>query len=210
MDIYNAFMLIRKIKITLTILIVMIVAAAVFVLWYSNPFNKPESKVDLTRPSVIKEIRSLGNLETASYSIEKIVEAGEDNNRIQDLLFGDKLLLIANGKVVAGVDLSQIAEKDVLVEGDNLSITLPKPTILSSNLDNSQTKVYDRTQGYLNRGDKDLETTARKSAEAAITRAACEAGILSEARENAIKRIKQLFGFAGFTTIEVFIPHGSC
>lgn len=197
------------IKIIAATAIATCVLAVIAFLWVGRNTKSP-TPVDLTRPSVIKEIRSLGSLETASYSIEKIVEAGEDRSKLQELLFGDKLLLIANGKVVAGVDLTQVSEKDILVEGDVLSVSLPAPVILSSSLDNSQTKVYDRTQGYLNRGDKDLETTARKSAEEAITKAACEAGILSEARENAVKRMKQLFEFAGFSEVSVTIPHGSC
>ena len=204
-----AIMFIRSLKLILITALVTSVLLGASLYWMGRN-TKKSPQIDLSRPSVIKEIRSLGNLETASYSIEKIVEAGTDSNRIQDFLFGDKLLLIANGKVVAGIDLSQVAEKDVIVENGSLAITLTAPVILSSNLDNSQTKVYDRTQGYLNKGNKDLETEARKSAEASITKAACEAGILVEARDNAIKRITQLFEFAGFTSVSVTIPHGSC
>lgn len=209
-EIYNASMFLGKLKLISVTVIITSVLLAIGFLYFRMKLVKPEARVDLSRPSVIREIRSLGNLETASYSIEKIVEAGEDRSKLAELLFGDKLLLIANGKVVAGVDLTQVLEKDILIEGDVLSVSLPAPVILSSSLDNSQTKVYDRTQGYLNRGDKDLETVARKSAEEAITKAACEAGILSEARENAVKRMKQLFEFAGFSEVSVTIPHGSC
>lgn len=209
-EIYNASMFLGKLKLISVTVIITSVLLAIGFLYFRMKLVKPEARVDLSRPSVIREIRSLGNLETASYSIEKIVEAGEDRSKLAELLFGDKLLLIANGKVVAGVDLTQVLEKDILIEGDILSVSLPAPVILSSSLDNSQTKVYDRTQGYLNRGDKDLETVARKSAEEAITKAACEAGILSEARENAVKRMKQLFEFAGFSEVSVTIPHGSC
>ena len=44
------------------------------------PFKSPGTKIDLSRASVIKEINSLGNLETASYTIDKIVEAGKSGN----------------------------------------------------------------------------------------------------------------------------------
>lgn len=203
-------MFLGKLRLVIVTVIITTTLLAIGFFYIRSKIEKPEARVDLSRPSVIKEIRSLGNLETASYSIEKIVEAGEDRGKLEELLFGDKLLLIANGKVVAGVDLTQVSEKDILVEGDALSVSLPAPVILSSNLDNSQTKVYDRSQGYLNRGDKDLETAARKSAEEAITKAACEAGILIEARDNAVKRIKQLFEFSGFTKVSVTVPHGSC
>lgn len=199
-----------KAKLVVIILILLSIFVFLALILTNNPFAKPTIKVDLSRASVVKEIQSLGSLETASYSIEKIVEAGQEGNAIQDLLYGDRILLIANGKVVAGVDLFQLSEDDVVVSGSTLSVNLPSPVILSSSLDNSKTKVYDRTQGYLNKGNKDLETEARKSAEASITKAACDSGILEEARDNAIERIKQLFEFAGFTTVTVNIPPGKC
>src|SRR5438128_1390226 len=139
---------------TKLILIAIIMAIPViFLIWLAaaNPFAKPATRIDLSRTSVIKEIQSLGNLETASYSIEKIVEAGKDGNVFQNLLYGDKILLIAHGKVIAGVNLTSVKEEDIKVSGENLTINLPAPMILSSTLDNSKTTVYDRTQGFLSR-----------------------------------------------------------
>jgi hypothetical protein len=172
--------------------------------------EKREPVVNTSRDSVIKEIQELGNLETASYSIEKIVEAGENKSAFQNLLFGDRILLIANGKIIAGVNMSEITQNDVTINGTELSINLPPPVILLSTLDNSKTKVYDRTKGLLNPGDKDLESLARDQALKSITTAACQGGILAEAKENAIERITQLFKFAGFTKVTINIPDGAC
>lgn len=173
-------------------------------------FRRNESVIDLSRDSVIKEIQALNRLETSSYTIEKIVEAGTKDDPLRAFFVGDRLLLIAHGTVVAGVDLSTITSKDVEIRGKSLSVTLPAPTIFGSSLDNSKTKVYDRTQGILTRGDKDLESEARTAAETSIRQAACDAGILKDARENAIERVRQLFEFAGFTEVNVNVPSGSC
>lgn len=200
---------IKSVKLLIIVLLTIFVTLFIHTV-FTNLFNKSSTKIDLSRDSVIKEIQSLGRLETASYSIEKIVEAGTDGNVIQNFLYGDKLLLIANGKVTAGVDLLNLQKDAIQVDGRNLTINLPAPIILSSSLDNSKTKVYDRTQGYLSRGNKDLESEARKSAEASIRQAACGSGILEDARKNAIERMKVLFNFAGFTTVDVIIPSGSC
>lgn len=188
-------------------LVLLILLVAVF---YNNPFGKPSTKIDLSRDSVIKEVQKLGSLETAAFSIEKIVEAGQQGNAFQDLLYGDRILLIAHGKVVAGVDLYMVNNQDIKIQGKELSINLPATKILSSTLDNSKTRVYDRTQGFLSRGNKDLESVARQAAETSITKAACDAGILEEARTSAIERIKQLFEFAGFSSVKVNIKAGSC
>lgn len=203
-------MLSIKTKLIAGSILVLTLLVLLTVVFYNNPFAKPSVKVDLSRDSVIKEIQKLGSLETASFSIEKIVEAGQQGNPFQDLLYGDRILLIAHGKVVAGVDLYTVSDQDIKIQGKEISINLPAPRILSSTLDNSKTRVYDRTQGYLSRGNKDLETEARRAAEASITKAACEAGILEEARVSAIERIKQLFEFAGFSSVKVTVKTGSC
>ncbi|HRN69889.1 MAG TPA: DUF4230 domain-containing protein [Candidatus Woesebacteria bacterium] len=172
-------------------------------------FERP-NKINVNGANVVLEMQKLGNLETASYSIEKIVEAGQNGNVFQDLLFGDRILLIAHGKVIAGVNVSYITENNITITEDSLTITLPPPQILMSTLDNSKTRVYDRTKGYLTPGNTNLESEARLAAEQSILQGACEAGILQEARENAVEQITKLFELSGFTTVTVHIPEGTC
>lgn len=192
--------------------VLLLLVAIVMTLFLVNDFlRKPTSYINTSRESVVQQVQSLGRLESASYTIEKIVEAGDDRgNTVQNFLFGDKLLLIANGKVIAGVDLSGLKQTDVVVSGTQISIQAPAPTIFQTSLDSTKTQVYDRSRGILNRDGKDLESEARAAAEQSIARAACDAGILEEARKNAISRLTQLFKFAGFTTVTVTIPPGSC
>lgn len=175
-----------------------------------NYFGRPWRTIDTSRSAVIKEIQSLNRLETASYTVEKIIEAGTNGNAFQNILFGDRLLLIAHGKVVAGVDLSRISDEDVRVDGDTLNLHLPNTEVFSATLDNDQTKVYDRDQGLLARGDTDLETQARQAAESSIRQAACDSGILSEAATNARLQLQQMYALAGFEHIEVTITAGIC
>ncbi len=57
--------------------------------------------------TVINKISSLARLETIQYSVEKIIVA-EKGQEVFRLLFGDRLLFVAHGKVIAGVDLSRL------------------------------------------------------------------------------------------------------
>ncbi len=167
--------------------------------------------IDAGRDAVVQEMRSLGRLETSSFSIEKIIEARKDEGGPwRDILFGDKLLLIANGEVVAGYDLSGLTEDDIEKAGDGLRVKLPAPEIFSVRLDNEKTRVYDRDQGLLARGDKDLESEARLAAEQSIRDAACAAGILREAEENAVKQLGAVLGALGFPDSVIQSPPGSC
>lgn len=179
--------------------------------WFVVFRDSAAALINTDRAAVIKEIRSLQRLETASFTIEKIIDGGTTGNNIfQQFLFGDKILLIAHGSVIAGFDLSQISEKDIEVKDQTLRIVLPKPQILVATLDNTQTKVYDRQKGLLNPGEKDLETNARKAAEDSIRQAACDGGILTQASDNARKQLTSLFTALGFTQISIDIPQGDC
>jgi len=155
-------------------------------------------------------MKALQRMETASFAIEKIVDAGTNGNIIQEFLYGDKVLLIAHGQIVAGFDFATISEKDIQIQGKKISISLPAPIILSTRLDNQQTKVYDRTRGLLAPKNSDLEARARQAAETSIKAAACEGGILSQASENGRKQMMLFFKTLGFTEVEISIPQGSC
>lgn len=179
--------------------------------WFVVIRESTTSLINTDRAAVIKEIRSLQRLETASFTIEKIIDGGTTGNNIfQQFLFGDKILLIAHGQVIAGFDLSQISDSDIAIEGTVLRLTLPKPQILIATLDNTQTKVYDRQKGILNPGEKDLESNARKAAEDSIRQAACDGGILTQATDNARKQLTAFFSALGFTEISIDIPQGDC
>lgn len=161
--------------------------------------------------SVITQLRSLNRYESSEFTVEKIIEAGSSSdNAFKNILFGDKILLIANGQVSAGFDLAKLKDEDIKIEGNSLSLRLPAPEILVSRLDNEKTRVYDRSKGLLTQGNKDLESTARLSAENSIRKAACEGGILQSATDNGRTQLTALLKALGFTTVVISIPQGSC
>lgn len=169
----------------------------------SNYFNRNQT-------AVVKEIIALNRLETASFSIEKIIEAGTAGNSLQNILFGDKILLIAHGQVIAGFDLSKVITEDIDVSGKILNMKLPSPEILVTKLDGEKTRVYDRKLGWLTKGDPNLETETRIVAEHEIRQAACESGILEAASENLRKQLVAMFQSAGFEEVNLNIAKGEC
>ncbi len=181
--------------------------------WINGFFlGASEPRVDTSRTAVIQEIKRLNRLETAQFTIEKVIEAGtdKDDNAFSQILYGDRLLLIAHGQIIAGIDLSKLTENDVQISGQTISMTLPAPEILVSTIDNAQTKVFDRKLGFLTKGDKNLEAEARQKALSAIEGAACEGGILKQAGDNAKKQLTVLLTGLGFTSVEVTGPEGQC
>ncbi|HTK04997.1 MAG TPA: DUF4230 domain-containing protein [Candidatus Eisenbacteria bacterium] len=195
----------------IAVLIALILGAGGAAWFMSRSTNGSGTTIDSSQAAVIKEIRQLGRLETSSFTIEKVIEAKKaGGGPWRDILFGDKILLIAHGEVVAGLDLSGLTAADVREIDGRLHLKLPAPQIFSVRIDNEQTRVYDRDQGLLTRGDKDLESEARLAAEQSIRDAACEAKILDDASENAAKQLKAVLSALGFKDAVIDIPPGSC
>jgi len=146
--------------------------------------------------AIVQQIRQISRLETTTYTIERVIEARVSDERFPDWLRGDRLLLIANGTVVAGVDMERLQPSDVVVAEDGKSITLTLPPVQIFNLDNilnnSKTRVYDRQQGLLAPPNSDLETEARRAAESQLLNAACEEEIMERATEDAREAVTKM------------------
>ncbi len=185
-----------------------LVVAAFFIVG-KNITAPAKTVINADRVSIIREMQALERLETSTFTIEKVIEAGTpEASSWKNFLFGDKLLLIAQGKVTAGFDLSRISERDIEAKGDKVRISLPSPIILSATLDSAETKVYDRKTGLFNRGEMNLESQAREAAENSIRQAACKGNILAEANRQGKIFITRMFQLAGFKEVEVVVAAG--
>ncbi len=178
----------------------------------TNPLAPQPTAIIVDRPAVVREIRSLNRLETTTAIIDKVVEAGQEGNALYNLLVGDKILLVASGEVIAGVDLSKLQDQDIILSSDGTSatITLPPTEILISRLDNDETRVYDRQRGLLTKGNVDLESEARRVAEQEIVRAACDRDLLTRAAEDGKTRMTGLLRSLGFEQVTVNTSAGPC
>ncbi len=145
----------------------------------------------------ITEIRALARLETIQYSVEKVITA-EQGQGTFGFLFGDKLLFVAHGIVIAGIDMGKIEPQHMRYEGNVLYVTLPPAEVFVATLDNEKSYVYDRETGILTQGVTDLETLARQAAEQEILKAAMEDGILTQAQINAEAFLLKFFAALGF------------
>ena len=157
-----------------------------------------------TSPVVVEGIRDLDQLATVRVTESIIVTRESASDNALDRLFsGEKVLLVASGNVEAGVDLSEIGDNDVRVENDTVTLRLPDPEVLSTNLDEDNTRVYDRDYSLLNlRPDDDLVEEARATAEDRIGTAARENGILDTAETNAENSIRTLVEALGFKEVQ--------
>jgi len=151
--------------------------------------------------AIVREVRALARLETIQYTVERVIIAEAGQGPL-GFLFGDRLLLVAHGMVIAGVDLGRLQPADI--EFDDLGrvyVHLPEAEVFVATLDNDKSYVYDRDTGLLTRGNVQLEAEARRSAEAAIRETALEDGILEQARVNAESYLYGLLRTLGYSDV---------
>jgi hypothetical protein len=161
------------------------------------------TSIDISSPSVVEKIRQLSRLETVIYSLDKIVAGERESAYLPDFLVGDKLLLVAHGEVIAGVDLGQLKPDDVSVSGDAVRVRLPAAQVLTTRIDNSRTQIFSRATGLLVAADPKLESETRLAAEQQITQAALSDGILDKAQQNARSSVTALLYGLGFRKVDV-------
>jgi hypothetical protein len=151
--------------------------------------------------TIVHEVQELARLETMQYTVEKVIIA-ETGQGPFGFLFGDRLLLVAHGVVIAGVDMSKLEAEDLWIENaGKVVMRLPESEIFITSLDNEKSYVYDRDTGLLTHGDVNLEATARMAAEEEIERAALEDGILAQAQLNAENYLYRMMRSLGFPNV---------
>ncbi len=157
-----------------------------------------------TPATLILRVRALSRLETIQYSMETIIEGGSDPGGLLSFLgIGrEKLVLIARGQVVAGVDFGRVEPDDIVVNGQRVILYLPPAEVLASKLDNTRTGVYEYEKGLFTRRDIRLESELRARAEEELVRRAVQDGILMQAETNAKAYLLLLLHALGFTEVE--------
>jgi hypothetical protein len=166
-------------------------------------FLNPTPTIYPDAVTVVLQVRSLARLETAQYTIEKVITA-ETGQGAFEVLFGDRLLFVAHGQVIAGVDLGKIQQSDVTVTpAGGVTLIMPAAEVFVATLDNDKSYVYDRQTGLFTKGEPNLETLARQAAEDEIEKAALEDGILRLAQTNAETFVGNLLRSLRFTSVTI-------
>jgi hypothetical protein len=150
--------------------------------------------------TIVHEVRSLARLETIKFSLEKIITA-ETRQGVFSWLVGDRLILVAHGEVIAGIDLEKLDPEALEVRGGILYVRLPEPEIFVVAVDNEKSYVYDRETGLFTHGEVDLESEARRAAEIEIEQSALDDGILELAAQNAESYLGGLFRDLGYPEV---------
>lgn len=184
-------------KRALPILLVLVVAAIAF--WLGRQRAAAVNTTEL--PALVRQIQQLNELVSVKYRVQKVVGLEE-----RKLPFGsEKLLLVVQADVLAGIDLAGLAVADVkLPSAEGIALSLPQPRVLHVVLDDKQTRVWDRQVTWWTPWvpyNPDLERQARLTAIDSIRETAIEMGILDQARRSAEQNIRRLLESLGFKAV---------
>lgn len=178
--------------------------------WFENPFGT--ETIDRSSPVVLKAIQDLRQLRTATGHFEVIVDLEKDTRFVPALVRGERVLFVAVGTVDAGVDLSNLDGDAVDVDEDRLraAVELPRPRLLDVKVNPSQSYVYDRDRGLIDRvasvfqdnptGERELYVLAEQKLLAA---ARGGSGLLRRAERNTRATLVALLSALGFEQIAI-------
>ena len=168
--------------------------------------TRATSRLLADSPALLREVQRLNELVTVKYTIQKVVGLEEQ----KQYLGSEKILLITQAKVLAGIDLSQLrAENIIVTKAKARLIQLPPAKILYVVINEKETKVWDRQITWWTPWlpySKDLEGRARQAAIESTKQAAIDMGILTEAEKNARTSIQALLQAAGIEQVSFSPP----
>lgn len=198
----------RKSFIAIALLIILLIVALPFATFF---ILKQGSTFTEQKGAYLEQIKDLNELATAKAYTKVIIERQDNKLFGQSIglsLPGTKrqLLVVIPGSVKAGVDLSNLTEKDVVVDDKKKTakLTLPPATFLGgAEIDFDKVKVYSYEGLFREKANiKEAYELAAEAKELILEETKGQ-GVLITAQQNAEKTLKEMFSFAGYdVTIE--------
>jgi Protein of unknown function (DUF4230) len=180
-------------------------------LWPSLPNPFASRQVDRSQPVLLKAIEDLEVFKAATGNFQVVVDLEEGSRGIPLLIKGQRTLFVAGGSVDAEVDFSTIGEGAIKVSGDGerVEITLPRARLTQARVDPSQSRVFSRQRGVLDRLGSvlsDNPTSERelyRLAAAKMQAAATGSDLQARAEQNTRAMLQSMLRSLGYTDVTV-------
>lgn len=168
-----------------------------------RPTNTRAPTPTPTPTPILIDRKELGKMVTIQYKLQTVSVVEEKDASWIVRLFGDnKVVLVAVGEVLAGVDMTLLAEEDVVVSGTTVKIIMPPAEILSVHLVPGESWVYDRKLNIL-KPNWQLELQAQEQAEGTLRQWSIDNGILIQAEDVFTARIEAFLRRLGFADVTI-------
>ncbi|MFF4759432.1 DUF4230 domain-containing protein [Streptomyces sp. NPDC001292] len=166
---------------------------------------------DRSGPALLKSIQDLSRYNAASGNFQVVVDLEKDSKYLPDAIRGTRTLYVGAGTVDAYVDLGQVGDHDVTVDGDRTSATLrlPHARLGRPALDADHSYAVSKQRGLFDRlGDlfsdnPNSEQAVQRLAVAHIADAAKDSGLTARAEANTTGMLEGLLKSLGFKEVHV-------
>ena len=179
--------------------------------------QQPQVDLDIDPRPVITSLQEVGELHTVKLTMKDVLRKSSERPAegwLRDVPGGDamskwathnEVLVVAEGSVEAGIDLSAISSTDVLPvrlsDGSaGLRVHLPRPEIYSPNV---TLRVEQNSSGLIWKDDN-LIPKAQQEASRRFLEAAEKDRIRDHARENALRQLQQMQQIVGRKNVEFY------
>ena len=175
---------------------------------FSNPFVS--ETVDRSAPAVLHALRDVTEYRAASADYSVIVDMEKDTRYVPSFLKGERTVFVAVGSVDASVDFGALDESAVSLEGDSVTLSLPRAKLGEANIDPAQSRVVSRERGALDRigsvfsdsptSERSLYLAATRKFDAA---AKSDVTLVRRAEQNTEAMLQRLLTPLGFGDVTV-------
>lgn len=187
--------------------LLLVAAAVVGLINIGNPFGA--TTVDRTPPALLKQLENVSDYHAAEGTFMVRVDIENDVGILPSFIAGEHTLFNAIGTVDASVDFSTLATDAVKLDGQAVTITLPRPEYGKATVDPARSRVVDRDRGIADRigdlfgDDTNNERQLYLLAEKKIAAAAAESNLRSRAERNTTHMLEGLLARFGYTDVTV-------
>lgn len=165
-----------------------------------TPFAPSQNAAEPTpTPMPVPSWSELGYLTSARFNVSTIV-----TEERQQLLGTDRLILMVVGDVLMGIDLTQIRQEDVKIDGRKITLALPPASITGVELQLDKSQIYDSTSAWIWSDYTGLEKNAIENAQRQLYEHSAGNQNMKQTTELLAKlQLSEFLQKAGFKTVEI-------
>lgn len=176
---------------------------------FKNIFKSAPVLIEQT-PTIIREIKSIGQLVTVTVFDEVVVDSIKLRPpTLSEKIFRagtpipltslsrDQLVMVASGKVMAGVRIDQLSEQAARVQGDTLFIRLPEAEILEVIVNPSDFSTFAETGEWSGSEVALVKAQAKRK----LIQRALQQKVLERSRQQAVRVLQGIVAKGKVTVI---------
>ena len=153
------------------------------------------------RPSIFT-LKEMSDLATVEYTVTKVIKASDNKTWFK---LGDrKILMTFEAHIKAGIDMSGIDKNSFAINGQNITVTLPAPKIISFSMPAESIKTaYEEVGVFRDKFKTQDRDALATQAEKQIRNSIDSLGILNQAKVNTSMFVTNFLKRLGYQNISI-------